>query len=52
MTGPGGGQYFALQFPKRFLDKQSYAYALDGYFSRFNKPVTVNEAELALTDAF
>ncbi|KAH7027231.1 uncharacterized protein B0I36DRAFT_247443, partial [Microdochium trichocladiopsis] len=48
---PGGGQYFALQFPTRFLDKQSYAYALDGYFSRFNKPVTVNEAEFALTDA-
>lgn len=51
IPGPGGGQYFALQFPTRFLDKQTYAYKLDGYFSRFNKPVVVNEAEFALTDA-
>lgn len=33
------------------MDKQSYANKLDGYFSRFNKPVVVNEAEFSLTDA-
>ncbi|KAF5242674.1 hypothetical protein FANTH_8583 [Fusarium anthophilum] len=48
---PGGGQYFALQFPTRFLDKDTFAYELDGNFSRFNKPVVVNEAEFNLTDA-
>lgn len=33
------------------MDKQSFAYKLDGNFSRFNKPIVVNEAEFALTDA-
>jgi hypothetical protein len=51
LPGPGGGRYLALQFPTRFLDKQTYAYQMDGDFSRFNKPVVVNEAELALSDA-
>ncbi|KAH7304523.1 hypothetical protein B0I35DRAFT_494848 [Stachybotrys elegans] len=51
VLGPGGGQYFALQFPTRFLDQQTFSYKLDGYLSRFNKPVAVNEAEFALTDA-
>ncbi|EPQ29004.1 uncharacterized protein PFL1_03294 [Pseudozyma flocculosa PF-1] len=48
---PGVGQYFALQFPTRFIDKESYAYDTSGIFSRFEKPVVVNEAEFRLTDA-
>ncbi|RBR24702.1 uncharacterized protein FIESC28_02475 [Fusarium coffeatum] len=47
---PGGGQYFALQFPTRFLDKDTFAYELKGQFSRFNKPIAVSEAEFNLTD--
>lgn len=48
---PGEGQYFALQFLTRYLDKESYAYDTSGVFSRFEKPVLVNEAEFRLTDA-
>ncbi|KAJ1021938.1 hypothetical protein NDA16_003700 [Ustilago loliicola] len=48
---PGEGQYFALQFPTRYLDKASFAYDTSGVFSRFEKPVLVNEAEFRLTDA-
>ncbi len=48
---PGDGQYFALQFPTRYLDKASFAYDTSSVFSRFEKPVVVNEAEFRLTDA-
>ncbi|SPO47202.1 uncharacterized protein PSANT_04890 [Moesziomyces antarcticus] len=47
---PGDGQYFALQFPTRYLDKASFAYDTSSVFSRFEKPVVVNEAEFRLTD--
>lgn len=40
-----------MQFPTRCLDKDTFAYDLDGMFSRFNKPLIVNEAEFKLTDA-
>ncbi|RFN45095.1 hypothetical protein FIE12Z_10665 [Fusarium flagelliforme] len=48
---PDGGQYTALQFPTRFLDKDTFADQLEENLSRFNKPVVVNEAEFNLTDA-
>ena len=49
---PGGGQYFALQFPGRFLQISQYAWDTKsaGIFGQFIKPVAVNESEFRLTD--
>ncbi|KAH7182410.1 uncharacterized protein B0J16DRAFT_306183, partial [Fusarium flagelliforme] len=51
LYAPDDGQYTALQFPTRFLDKDTFADQLEENLSRFNKPVVVNEAEFNLTDA-
>ena len=49
---PGGGQYFALQFPGRFLQISQYAWDTKsaGIYGQFVKPVAVNESEFRLTD--
>ena len=49
---PGGGQYFALQFPGRFLQISQYAWDTNsaGIYGQFIKPVAVNESEFRLTD--
>ncbi|KAJ4114755.1 hypothetical protein NW768_011309 [Fusarium equiseti] len=48
---PVGGQYYALQFPSRFMDKEQFAYELEENLSRFNKSAVVNEAEFNDTEA-
>jgi hypothetical protein len=39
-----------VQSPARYLDKSEFSYKMEGIYSNFVKPVTVNEAEFRLTD--
>jgi hypothetical protein len=38
LFGPTGNQYFALQLPTRYLDKNTFAYKATGIYSNFTKP--------------
>ena len=50
--GPSGeaDSFLSIQSPTRYLDKDEFAYDLEGIYSNFVKPVVVNEAEFRLTD--
>jgi hypothetical protein len=52
LFGPSehASSFLTVQSPARYLDKSEFSYKMEGIYSNFVKPVTVNEAEFRLTD--